>query len=55
MALFKIPGVTFSWQRAIGLTKIKQQIARKSGIPTSRQGVERKLGSCIIKMLLGKR
>ena len=55
MTLFRIPGVTFSWKRAIGLTKIKQQIARKSGIPTSRQGIERKLGSSIIKMLFGKR
>jgi len=27
----KIPGVTFSWKRALGVTQAKQQIARKNG------------------------
>lgn len=27
--IFKIPGVTFSLKRLLGITKIKQQIARK--------------------------
>lgn len=40
----KIPGVTFSWKRALGITKIKQQIARETGIPTTKQGLERKIG-----------
>ena len=29
----KIPGVTFSLKRAIGVTKVKQKIAKATGIP----------------------
>ena len=47
----KIPGLTFSWKRAIGVTQAKQQIARKTGIPTSKAGIERKIGKNIIKAL----
>ena len=49
-----IPGVTFSWKRALGITKIKQQIARETGIPTSKQGLERKIGSMIINLFKKK-
>ena len=28
----KIPGLTFSWKRAIGLTQAKQKIARATGM-----------------------
>lgn len=51
----KIPGLTFSWKRAIGLTRARQQLARKTGIPTSKAGVERKIGNMIISALFGKR
>ena len=51
----KIPGVSFSWKRALGITQVKQKIARETGIPTSRQGMERKIGKIMIDMLLGKR
>ncbi len=50
----KIPGVSFSWKRALGITKIKQQISRQTGIPTSKVGIERKIGNIIIKSILGK-
>lgn len=50
----KIPGVTFSWKRALGFTQAKQQFARKTGIPTSKAGLERKIGSIIVKSLFGK-
>lgn len=50
----KIPGLTFSWKRAIGLTQLKQKIARQTDIPMSKQGVERKIGSTILKKLFGK-
>lgn len=49
MAKRIIPGVSFSWKRALGITKAKQKIARKTGIPTTRQGLERKIGKAIIK------
>ena len=54
MTRFKIPGVTFSWKRALGITKIKQQIARETGIPTTKHGLERKIGGAILKLLKGK-
>lgn len=51
----KIPGLTFSLKRAIGVTQAKQQIARKTGIPTSKAGIERKVGKGIIKALFGNK
>ena len=50
-----IPGLSFSWKRAMGISQAKQQIARATGIPTSRAGMERKLGNTIIKALFGKK
>ena len=50
----KIPGVSFSLKRALGVTQAKQQIARKTGIPTSKAGLERKVGKMIIKSIFGK-
>lgn len=50
-----IPGVTFSWKRALGITKIKQKISRATGIPMSKIGMERKIGGMIIKMITGKK
>ena len=51
----KIPGLTFSLKRALGITQAKQQISRKTGIPMTRQGLERKIGSIIIKSIFGKK
>ena len=51
----KIPGLSFSLKRAIDVTKIKQSIARKTGIPTTRQGLERKIGGAIIKAITKKK
>lgn len=49
----KIPGLSFSLKRAVGITKIKQQISRKTGIPMSKSGLERKIGNQVIKNLFG--
>lgn len=51
----KIPGLSFSWKRAIGLTQVRQQLARKTGIPTSKAGVERKIGNMILSAIFGKK
>ena len=51
----KIPGLSFSLKRAVGITAVKQKIARKTGIPTTKQGLERKVGRMIMKGLFGKR
>ena len=50
----KIPGLSFSLKRAVGITAVKQKIARKTGIPTTKQGLERKVGRLILKGLFGK-
>lgn len=47
----KIPGITFSWKRALGITKAKQQVAKATGTPMSKQGIERKIGKTIINTL----
>ena len=49
-----IPGLSFSWKRALGITQAKQKIARQTGIPTSKAGIERKIGKIILKALFGK-
>ena len=50
-----IPGLSFSWKRALGITKIKQRVARTTGIPTSEAGLERKIGKTIIDCVFKKR
>jgi hypothetical protein len=50
-----IPGLSFSWKRALGITRLRQNIVRATGIPTSKAGVERKIGGAILKMLFGKK
>ncbi len=50
-----IPGLSFSWKRALGISQAKQKIARETGIPTSKAGLERKIGNVIIKTLFGKK
>ena len=39
-----IPGLSFSAKRATGVTRAKQNIARKTGVPTTRSGRQRKFG-----------
>ena len=48
-------GFSFSWKRLLGITSAKQRIARQTGIPTTKSGMERKLGSMLLKVLLGKK
>lgn len=35
---------SFSWKRALGVTRAKQKIARATGIPTTRRGRQQKIG-----------
>ena len=49
-----IPGLTFSWKRALGITQAKQNVARRTGVPTSKAGVERKIGKMILDALFKK-
>jgi len=48
----KLPrGFSFSWKRATGLSAMQAKLSRKTGIPLSRSGRQRKLaraaGCCI--------
>ena len=54
MAKFKIPGVSFSLNKALGIAQAKQKFARETGIPTSKAGLERKIGGTVLKMIFGK-
>lgn len=44
-----IPGLSFSWKRAVGLSAIRQKVARGTGIPTTRGGLEKKIGRMATK------
>lgn len=46
-----LPGLSFSWKRAIGLTRARQRFARRTGVPTTKQGVQRKVGATVLKLL----
>ena len=51
-----IPGLSFSWKRALGISSAKPRIARKIGIPLTRSGRQRKAGralGCMIPLTLG--
>ena len=51
----KIPGLSFSLKRAVGISGLKSKVARATGIPTTKQGLERKIGGVILKGVLGKK
>jgi hypothetical protein len=40
-----IPGFSFSWKRATGLSSAKGKLSRKLGVPLTRSGRRRKFGS----------
>lgn len=42
----------FSWKRAIGISRVRNAIARKTGIPTTRDGRQRKMGRLALHLLL---
>jgi len=39
-----IPGLSYSWKRAIGLSSAKGKLSRIIGIPLTRSGRQRKMG-----------
>lgn len=39
-----IPGLSFSWRRALGISQAQARLSRKIGIPLSRSGRQRKVG-----------
>ena len=39
-----IPGLSFSWRRALGVSQAQAKLSRQIGIPLSRSGRQRKIG-----------
>lgn len=48
-------GFSFSLKRLLGITQVKQQIARQTGIPTTKSGLERKIGNAMFNAIFGKK
>lgn len=48
-------GLSFSLKRALGITAIKQKISKSTGIPLTKQGLERKIGGAVIKAVKKKK
>ena len=48
-------GLSFSWKRLLGLSGLRSSFASKTGIPTTKGGLERKIGNALLRMLFGKR
>ena len=48
MARWGIPGISFSLKRALGLTALRQKVSKALGVPTTRSGIERKIGRSIL-------
>jgi hypothetical protein len=43
----------FSWKRFIGISQVKSNISRKTGIPLTRSGRNQKVGRIVTKGCLG--
>lgn len=54
MNKIKIPGVSFSWKRVLGITRLKQKVSRQTGIPMTKNGMERKIGKTILDIIFKK-
>ena len=39
-----IPGLSFSWKRALGVSQAQAKLSRQLGIPLSKSGRQRKAG-----------
>ncbi len=48
-------GISFSLKRAIGISSLRQSISKKIGIPTTKGGLERKVGSILLNSIRRKK
>ncbi len=47
-------GFSWSWKRALGISKIKRKISKKTGVPLTKSGRQKKVGrmfGCCISLL----
>jgi hypothetical protein len=50
-----LPGFSFSWRRALGISQAQARLSRQIGVPLSRTGRQRKLGremGCAVPLAL---
>ena len=50
-----IPGLSWSWKRASGLSAAKARLSRKIGVPLTRAGRRRKIGKaagCLVPIVV---
>lgn len=55
MSNTKIPGLSFSWKRALGVTAAKRAFSKATGIPTTKNGIERKIGAACINLIFKRK
>ncbi len=48
-------GFSFSWKRLLGISGLKNKISRKTGVPLTKGGIERKIGRMIINLFFNKK
>ena len=48
-------GLSFSLKRAVGISGLKTKVASKTGIPTTKQGLERRIGGFVLSVLTGRK
>ncbi len=53
--MMRIRGLSFSLKRAIGISALKGKVARKTRIPTTKGGLERKIGHSLINAIVRKK
>ena len=53
--MVRIRGLSFSLKRALGISALKGKVARKTHIPTTKGGLERKIGRTVINAITGKK
>ena len=49
MKIMGIPGTSFSMRRALGIDVVNRNIARTTGIPLTKSGLERKIERELVK------
>lgn len=47
-------GFSFSLNRLLGVTAVKNKFARRTGVPTTKGGIERKVGRSLINLFFKK-
>jgi hypothetical protein len=44
-------GLSFSWKRLLGISGLRSSIAQRTGIPTTKEGIYRKIGRTIVRSI----